>query len=843
MSQDTGATREGQRGMVVEGARGCLGGGLGGGLGRGGWGWAWVLVGLGVMLGVALVAGIGEGHGPVVGLVAVMGWLLTAGVLAGVYVGASVGMGVVGMACVERVACGVVLREPERLWLAAALGLALMLTVSHGIGWAGGLVHPVGVFGPVVVGLVGLGVVVWRGLRGGGVGGGVGVWLGRPRLRVSTLASVVGVVVMVVASCSMPGWLWGSEFGGFDSLSYHLQLPREWLEGGRIVPLAHNVYSYLPSYMEGAFTHLGAMWGIVMEGGAAGGMLAGDGEALVASQLLHAWCAVLAAGLIGRCADRATRMAGLQERACGAARMMAWAVVLVTPWTVVVGSMAYNEMGMVALGAAGMLVAMRVEDEGEEEGGWVGGWGGVRKGALAGMFVGGACCCKPTALFMVGPVVGLMLLATTCMGRGGARLGGRVWWRAVLGWSVAGCVMGVLMLLPWLVRNWMHGGNPVFPQMTGVFGSAHWTAEQVLRYRAAHHSDLSVLGRFALLVLPTGDPSLPAGMVAQRGLLHAQFFGFLPLVLVAVGGMAMSRWRRRLMRPMVLLVLGGCAQVCAWALLTHLQARFLVPVLLVGSPLVGLAMAMAVSERGMGEGVESVAGGVGGGRRSMRVRRRLLMGALNVGVVVQGAWVVMLFMQQGRGEPNAFLTTTAGELTGDVYREAFEGATGLEREAFAREVSPQVYVNLVLGAGRSGGGVGGDGGLVYLLGDSTALYWRGGLVWHTTYDASPLGELVRAFPGDESRWAAELRSEGMGERGVRYVVLNLSELTRLSERSGWYDPAVTPTLARLFLERHGTLLRAWPELGIGVYRLRDGGSGVGGAGDVGGDGDVGGGGE
>lgn len=374
--------------------------------------WAWGLVGAGVLLGIALVAGIGESHGPVMGLAAVIGWLGTAGVLTGVYVGASIGVGVVMLARIDRVESGVVLREPERLWLASAIGLALMLSVSHAIGWAGGLVHPVGAFGPAVVGLGALGVVVARGagwLGGGGGGGGDAcgfLELRGPRLRVSTLASVVGVVVMVVASCSMPGWLWGSEFGGFDSLSYHLQLPREWLEGGRIVPLEHNVYSYLPSSMEGAFTHLGAMWGLVVEGRAEGGMLAGDGEALVASQLLHAWCAVLAAGLIGRCADRAARMAGLHERACAAARMMAWAVVLVTPWTVVVGSMAYNEMGMLALGAAGMLVAMRVEDEEEE--GW---WGvRVRRGALAGFFVGAACCCKPTALFMVGPVVGLMLL-------------------------------------------------------------------------------------------------------------------------------------------------------------------------------------------------------------------------------------------------------------------------------------------------------------------------------------------------------------------------------------------------------------------------------------------------
>ncbi len=69
------------------------------------------------------------------------------------------------------------------------------------------------------------------------------------------------VAVLLLAACSAPGWLWSSEFGGYDAMSYHLQLPGEWLALGRIAPLDHNVYSYLPGYVEAAYYHLAVLIG------------------------------------------------------------------------------------------------------------------------------------------------------------------------------------------------------------------------------------------------------------------------------------------------------------------------------------------------------------------------------------------------------------------------------------------------------------------------------------------------------------------------------------------------------------------------------------------------------
>ncbi|MEZ6319149.1 MAG: hypothetical protein R3B49_10435 [Phycisphaerales bacterium] len=67
----------------------------------------------------------------------------------------------------------------------------------------------------------------------------------------------VPIGVLVVACASPAGWLWDSEFGGFDALAYHLELPQEWMQrAGRVWPVDHNVYSYLPSYVEAAYVQV-----------------------------------------------------------------------------------------------------------------------------------------------------------------------------------------------------------------------------------------------------------------------------------------------------------------------------------------------------------------------------------------------------------------------------------------------------------------------------------------------------------------------------------------------------------------------------------------------------------
>jgi hypothetical protein len=204
------------------------------------------------------------------------------------------------------------------------LGVAFMLVLDASLG-ALGILQESGGLGAWAVVLVGFALVITQLRR-----------VLRPSILLPwpVWVAAPAIAVLLLAACSAPGWLWASEFGGYDALSYHLQLPKEWHELGRITPLDHNVYSYLPGYVEAAYYHLA--------------VLHGDGIASVyASQLLHAGFALMTAGVVARIAWH------LGGRTVGAA---AAAIVLGTPWTIVVGSLGYNEMAVAFLLATGLLV-------------------------------------------------------------------------------------------------------------------------------------------------------------------------------------------------------------------------------------------------------------------------------------------------------------------------------------------------------------------------------------------------------------------------------------------------------------------------------------------------------
>jgi len=632
-----------------------------------------VAAGAALLVLVGVLGSIGEPFGPLTGLLIAADRWAVPGVLALAYLGGAYGLGTL---------CSRAWRgADEDSALRLAVGLGLMLVLSHLMGVLG-VLSLWAAWAPVVVGLI----AAWAPARGGmpkmELHAGAGLWL------------VPGALLMV-ASASTPGWLWSSEFGGFDALSYHLQLPKEWIAGGRIWPVEHNVYSYLPSSMESAFVHVG-----VMGGGSAGngGMLAFDGRGLIAAQVLHALMSV-----------------------CGA-----WVIVR-----------------LVALGGGAMLVANQ-----EKMNPWM-------RGAICGLLVGGACGAKPTALFLVGGATGVLLLGLAPR---------REWVRLVVG----GCAFGLLVLSPWLIRNWIASGNPVFPHASGVFGSGHWTYEQVQRYASGHTFDGSVLDRLLLIVMP--DPASASDappVVRWRGVSNPQWLLFWPMVVV---GGALAFRDRSARRAAVLLLIGLVVGLVSWASLTHVQSRFLIPLAAPGAALVGVGLAC----------------GCGG---------RFARGVLGLGVaavVVQTGASVALFAGQGGGRPNLYMLVSADNLTG-----ASGVGAGLD------DVGPDVLVNRGLPAGSR----------VYLLGGSTPLYLTGDVGYHTTWDGSAFGDAVRAAPDDPASWSAALR--GLGFTHVR---VDAGELSRLGA-SGWYDPGVTPETVSVWLGAGNRPVRSWAELGVMVLEL------------------------
>lgn len=163
-------------------------------------------------------------------------------------------------------------------------------------------------------------------------------------------------------------------------------------------------------------------------------------------------------------------------------------------------------------------------------------------------------------------------------------------------------------------------------------------------------------------------------------------------------------------------------------------------------------------------------------------------------VLLQAAVSVWNFARQRGGEPNGMLLAGVGMFTGESFRDAWALSSPADRRELREQLSPEAFVNLTLPEGE----------VVFLLGDATPLYFRPPVLYHTTWDASPLGGLVREAPDDPAAWARGLRA-----MGVRFVLVNPGEIYRLSELDGWYDPAVTVETIENLLEHTPPPLRAW----------------------------------
>jgi hypothetical protein len=706
--------------------------------------------------------------------VSVLYLLLAQGLPVLAYVLAAIGL---GRPVVALLAPGSV----SRLHTQIPLGLGAMLTLSHALGVLGllsgdGPLPRIVAWGVVALGLLLLLDQIVRGpLR-------PERW---PVLPPASLVLAIPLALLIVAACNPPGALWASEYGAFDALSYHLQLPKEWLAGDRLWPSQHNVYSFLPSYVGAAFTHLGQMSVAPGATDVVGRALGGEGAWVIGCQLLHGATLVLGALTLARAAWVMLVQSGVASGPATTLGLIVAGFVLSTPWALVVGSLAYTEAAMLALGAGAVLLAVDTSIP------------PVRRAIGVAVCVGLACGCKPTALFMLGPVAGLLMLA--CAPRAD--------WPRML---AVGVVAGVLSLAPWMARNALASGNPVFPFAAGVLGAGHWTGEQLSRYALNHGPDpaVSIPGRFARLFTP------------EFGLAHPQW-AFVPfLALLGVVAVALAP---RVRRAVCVLLAALVLQWAAWAMLTHGQSRFLIPMLVPLALLGALGLGALTVDR---TSLPSAAGGPG---RVLRVRLALVGGAILV--VCLSALAAVMFMREDTGRPNRLLVGGVGSLTGMASDDALQAATDQARAEFLAALpTPEAYINLAIRPQDI------EGRGVYLLGDSTPAYILGAIgrqprpgeprspvVYHVTWDASPLGRAMERSPDTPAAWSKSLRDD----LGCRYVLVNFDELDRLIRRWRYYDPRVTPERITRWLTdpASGLMLeRAWwregPGTGRALYVLR-----------------------
>ena len=356
------------------------------------------------------------------------------------------------------------------------------------------------------------------------------------------------VAALLISASVSPGIMWSTEFGGYDALEYHLQAPKEWLAVGAIRPLEFLAYSGMPNFVEGGFLHLMSASSDARDG-------------VVACQLLHASMLLVAAFVLADTAVLLARRLKINEHV---AQVGALCAMLATPWTIVVGSLAYSESGILLAFAAILNVVAR--DSVSRL------WGGLMLGVLVAVVVGS----KASSIILVVPAV----LAWWALGNDRELMN----WKSIA-WSALALTIG---LAPWLARNWYYTGAPFFPLASNLLGLGWWSAEQSMRWNQAHASDASVMQRAHALW--TQLFIFGVGENPTRGEPWKWFWG--PLPWIAACSVVVLTFRRATRSMSLALTLSVAIIVLGWMFATHLQSRFLIPLVIPFALMCGLASAL-----------------------------------------------------------------------------------------------------------------------------------------------------------------------------------------------------------------------------------------------------------
>ncbi len=419
-----------------------------------------------------------------------------------------------------------------------ALGLGVLGLCVLGLGLAGWLNRVTATL--LLIGGLASGAPRWLRRDQGDEGSIARRWLAAPATwEWVGLAAAPFLAIAIVGAMLPPGLLWsrygGGDPHGYDVVEYHLQVPREWYEAGRILPLHHNVFSYFPFNVE--VHYLLAMH---LRGGPWAGMYL--------AQEMHVAFVALSVLAVYAVARRAGSRASA---------IVAAVVVASVPWMTQLASVAYDEGGFLLYATLAIGWAMWGLSERQLR---------IRRFAIAGAMAGLACGVKLTAAPEV--AVALAIAATSLLvirrrDPGEARV---AWIAPILAFLfTAGLFFG-----PWLARNVAWAGNPVFPEATRLLGRGHFSAVQQERWERAHS--------------PRPDQrnlSKRLDALVRQGLLGWQY-GYVIFPFAIVGAVAGYRSRGTWLLVLLLAFL-----IFFWLAFTHLQGRFLI----LAVPLCGLLIA------------------------------------------------------------------------------------------------------------------------------------------------------------------------------------------------------------------------------------------------------------
>lgn len=334
----------------------------------------------------------------------------------------------------------------------------------------------------------------------------------------------------------------------FDVREYHLQGPKEWYQNGQITTLKHNVYTSFPFLSE--MVSLAAM---VLHGDAWRGAISGK-------LTLSGFQFLTALAVYSMCARHASRAAGL----------LAAVAFLSTPWITRISVIAYAEGAITFYLAAAAATALIAAGHG------VTAAHRRRLTAVCGMLAGSAMASKYPGLVSSVLPAGIMLAVIYWKRLGQPEsIGHRK--QEVARLAAIYAVGAALAVGPWLLKNVVATGNPVYPLGYSLFGASDWDDEMDAKWKRAHSAP-----DHDVRAIPSHLNSVAARNDWQSGLLFA--FGIPTLLLLR-----RESWLRQLWFHTAWILM-------TWWALTHRIDRFWVPVIPLLAALAGASWHLSDSK-------------------------------------------------------------------------------------------------------------------------------------------------------------------------------------------------------------------------------------------------------
>ncbi len=379
-----------------------------------------------------------------------------------------------------------------------------------------------------------------------------------PFLNWSRLGWIVLLVLAPFIAVQMLGAM--SPQTDFDMLAYHLGGPKEWFQLGQISRLPHNVYTNFPFLSEMLILSGMVLWGDWQWGSLAG-------QAVVAGFAPLSAIGLFAAG----------RRWFSREAGCFAAL-----VYLTSPWTYRISIYANAEGGLSCYLFASLYALLLYRDQ------FVDGEKTHREGfpfaLLTGLMAGSAMACKYTGLITVVIPVGMLLAGI------GLYCAQQNRFRQVAVAALAFSVGVAASIGPWLLKNAVETGNPVYPLAVQIFGGTDRDEVIDAKWRRAHANNYQNWNdRLKDLPIKMAD------VVANNDWHSPLMFGLAPLSLLACFRRRQKGSANRVERSYEPVLLGlvwfyVIWQFVVWWILTHHIDRFYVPMFTAVSLLAGVGM-------------------------------------------------------------------------------------------------------------------------------------------------------------------------------------------------------------------------------------------------------------